>query len=184
MSSQQSNRSFLNSPSPQSTSTSTSKVLRPPRKAHASKREAKPKSSAEAPPPLPAPINADNLSKYFADIASRIDAAIVRHTSVTSNDRKEIISLAGALKDASFHVTNVMEASTMINNISSTDLITSIRDVVKEEVSILTPMCLNSEWTPQMKASVALSCRLISKGNGNSSSPTPAPINHTKNHME
>ena len=37
MSSQQSNRSFLNSPSFQSTSTSTSKVLRPPRKAPASK---------------------------------------------------------------------------------------------------------------------------------------------------
>ena len=136
MSSQQNSRSFLNSPSAQSTSTSTStsKVLRPPKKAPASKREAKTKSSAEAPPPLPAPINADNLSKYFADIASRIDAAIVRHNSVTSDDRKEIIALAGALKDASVHVTNVMEASTMINNISSTDLIASIRDVVKEEV--------------------------------------------------
>ena len=94
---------------------------------------------ALTPVKMPKDLSANSLSKHIADLASKIKIAINRNNSTQKLDKDEIRLLSEAIVAASKKVGEVMAPTTVVNDISSTDLLSSIRGIVQDEIKLCAP---------------------------------------------
>jgi hypothetical protein len=109
----------------------------------------------------------DALAKHIASLADRISKVLLKpgQKSVTSVDKKEILTLTQAITDATTNISTVMDAQTTVSNISATDLLSS----VKEEIDKL-----RKDLTVQHNASTSYAA-VASKPSTRTKTPVTRP---------
>ena len=101
----------------------------------ASKAKTTPKPvQASTPIKLPITLTAETLAKHIESLAKKIDSALNErnHNSVTVGDKKDILTYTKAIIDATSKICVVMDAQTVVSNISATDLISSVKEELRQ----------------------------------------------------
>ena len=103
--------------------------------------------TTRAPKPTKAPLltvtpidvpdfqNASELANFFLNATAQIRELLTQTKSVSKLARDQSFEYMKAMDAATKSITEVMAPTTVVNNISSTDLLASIRQVVQDEIS-------------------------------------------------
>ena len=83
---------------------------------------------------LPNPLTAEALAMHIESLAKKIVSALNErgHNSVTVGDKKDILSYTKDIIDATSSIRVVMDAQTVVSNISATDLISSVKEELRQ----------------------------------------------------
>ena len=126
--------------------------------------------TSKTPIELPDPMTPESLADHIRSLANDIDKALKKSNSVRVQDKEEINTLTKAIVDATSFITKVMDAETSVSNISATDLISSVKEEIKQELKIF-----KEEMTQQFTEKPKTYASMAAKTTKNIKTPVSRP---------